>query len=194
MFKECSVKDNERTYQNLKCFKLPKKFRGRNPFVVQLWWIVQSVLVATSPQFMYGWRRFVYRTFGAKIGKNVILRPSVKMTFPWYVEIGDETWVGDNVVFYSLDQIKIGSHVVVSQNTYICTGTHNFQSVNFDMERQPVIIEDQVWLANDVYVAPGVTIKRGCVVGTRSSVFNDLPSGMICYGSPAKPKKVRVIE
>ena len=188
------MKDNERTYQDLKGFSLPKNFRGRNPFFVQLWWIVQSVLVATSPQFMYGWRRFVFRAFGAKIGENVLLRPSVKMTFPWHVEIGDETWVGDNVVLYSLGQIKIGSHVVVSQNSYICTGTHDFLNVNFDMERHPVVIEDQVWLANDVYVAPGVTVERGCVVGTRSSVFNDLPSGMICYGSPAKPKKARLAE
>jgi putative colanic acid biosynthesis acetyltransferase WcaF len=188
------VKDSERMYQDLKSFSLPKYFRGRNPIFVQLWWIIQAVLVSTSPQFMYGWRRFLFRSFGAKIGENVLLRPSVKMTFPWHIEIGDNTWIGDNVVLYSLDRIKIGCDVVVSQNSYICSGTHDFSKITFDMVRKPVVIEDQAWLANDVYVAPGVTVGRGAVVGTRSSVFDDLPRAMICYGSPAKPIKYRVAE
>jgi putative colanic acid biosynthesis acetyltransferase WcaF len=188
------MENSSRTYQDLKKFRLPENFRGKNPIFVQIWWIVQSVLVSTSPQFMYGWRRFVFRAFGARIGKNVLLRPSVSMTFPWNVEIGDDTWIGDNVVLYSLGKIKIGNNVVVSQNSYICSGTHDFCKVSFDMERHPVVIEDQVWVANDVYVAPGITIAIGAVVGTRSSVFNDLPAGMICYGSPAKAKKRRVVD
>ena len=68
--------------QDLNTFKLPKKFRGRNTFVVQLWWLIQSILFRTSPQFLYGWRIFLLRLFGAKIGKKVIIRPSVKITYP----------------------------------------------------------------------------------------------------------------
>ena len=75
---------------------------------------------------MYGWRRNIFRLFGAKIGKNVIIRPSVKMTYPWNIEIGNNSWIGDNVVLYSLDKIEIGNNVVISQNSYLCTGTHNF--------------------------------------------------------------------
>ena len=67
-------------YQDLNSFKLPSNFRGRNAFTVQLWWLVQSVLFKTSPQFLYGWRNFLLRLFGAKIGKKVIIRPSVKVT------------------------------------------------------------------------------------------------------------------
>ena len=183
--------NKQNNFQDLRSFKLPKGFRGRNPFYVQLWWIVQSVFISMSPQFMYGWRRSIYKFFGAKIGKNVLIRPSVKMTFPWHVEIGDYSWIGDDVVLYSLGQIKIGNNVVVSQNSYICTGTHDFSKTTFDMQRYPVQIEDEVWLANDVYVAPGVTIGQGAVVGTRSSVFNDIPGGIISYGSPAKSIKNR---
>ena len=66
-----------RKKQDLQKFKLPPNFRGKNPFTVQFWWIVQGVLFRTSPQFLYGWRRFLLRMFGAQIGKNVIIRPTV---------------------------------------------------------------------------------------------------------------------
>lgn len=185
------MKNNQKIYQDLSKFQLPRNFRGKNPVIVQLWWLVQSIFISTSPQFMYSWRRFIFRVFGAKIGKNVILRPSAKCTYPWHIEIGDNSWIGDNVTLYSLDKIKIGKNVVISQNSYICTGTHNYNKEAFDIERDQITIEDEVWLANDVYVAPGVTISKGAVVGTRSSVLHDLPSQMICFGTPAKSKKRR---
>ena len=60
-----------------------------------------------------------------------------------------------------------------------------------DIGKKPINIEDEVWLPNYVFVGPGVTIGRGTIVGARSSVFGDLPEGMICYGSPARPIKPR---
>ena len=93
--------------QDLKSFKLPKNFRGRNAFIVQLWWLVQSILFRTSPQFLYGWRNFLLRLFGAKIGKKVIIRPSVKITYPWKLSIGNYSWVGDDVDLYTLGDIDI---------------------------------------------------------------------------------------
>ena len=94
--------------QNLNKFQLPKNFRGKNAFVVQLWWIVQGTLFRMSPQFLYGFRRFLLRLFGAKIGKNVIIRSTVRTTYPWKVSIGDYSWIGDDVVLYSLGEIEIG--------------------------------------------------------------------------------------
>ena len=95
--------------QDLSLYKFPKNFRGRNVFVVQTWWFVQAVFFNLSPQFMYGWRRFLLRLFGARIGAGVILRPSVKVTYPWKVRIGDRSWLGDDVVLYSLGEIEIGA-------------------------------------------------------------------------------------
>jgi len=180
------------TVQNLEKFELPVGFRGRRSWLVQLWWIVQSILFKTSPQFMYGWRRFLLRLFGATIGKNVIIRPSVHTQFPWKVNIGDHSWIGDDVVLYSLGEIEIGKNVVVSQRSYLCTGTHDYTSLDFSISAHKIEIKDKCWLATDVFVAPGVTIDSGTVVGARSSVFNNLPSGMICIGSPAKPLRKRI--
>ena len=145
-------------YQELNTFKLPKKFRGKNAFIVQLWWLVQSFLFRTSPQFLYGWRKFLLRLFGAKIGKKVIIRPSVKITYPWKLTIGDYSWIGDDVDLYTLGEIDIGNNVVISQRSYLCTASHNYKKKNFPIYQKPIKICDEVWIATDVFIAPGITI------------------------------------
>ena len=176
---------------NLNEFSLPPHFRGKNGFIVQLWWLVQSTFFACSPQFMYGWRRFLLRCFGCKVGRNCIIRPTVRITYPWKVVIGDNSWIGDNTELYSLGEISIGKNSVISQKSYICTGSHNYLKDSFDIFSTPVSIGDGVWIATDVYVAPGVTIGNNAVVGARSSVFKDLPENSICFGSPAHVVKYR---
>jgi putative colanic acid biosynthesis acetyltransferase WcaF len=178
-------------YQNLKTFTVPNDFRGKSKVIVQLWWLIEKTLFAWSPQFLYSWRRFLLRLFGAKIGKGVLLRPSVRVTYPWKVSIDDYTWVGEDCILYSLGNITIGSHVAIAHGVYFNTGLHDYKSENFDIGAKPVIIEDQSWITNDVYIAPGVTIGKGCVIGARSSVMKSMPEGYICYGSPAVPIKKR---
>ncbi len=177
--------------QNLNKFKLPENFRGRSSITVQLWWFIQATLFALSPQFLYGWRRFLLRRFGAKIGKNVIIRPTVKIQYPWKVKIGDYSWIGDDVNLYSLGEISIGKNTVISQKSYICTGSHDYLSDAFDIYAEPIHIGDKVWIATDVYVAPGVKIEDEVVVGARSSVFKNLEKGNVYVGSPAKFIKKR---
>jgi putative colanic acid biosynthesis acetyltransferase WcaF len=173
--------------QNLEAFRLPPGFRGRSALVVQLWWLVQATLFGCSPQALYGFRRWLLRMFGARIGKKVLIRPSAKFTYPWKVKIGDCCWIGDEVVFYSLGDIDVGHSVVISQRSYLCSATHDYQRPTFDMVGSFVCIEDEVWVSADVFVAPGVRIGRGAVIGARSSVFRNLPPMMVCRGSPALP-------
>ena len=134
------------------------------------------------------------RLFGAKIGRQVIIRPTVKVTYPWKLTVGDYAWIGDDVVLYSLDEINILDRVVVSQGSYICTGSHDITSRNFDLVAHPVSIQAKAWIAAYVFIAPGVVIGEGCVVGARSSVFEDLPPAMVCFGNPARPVRSRINE
>lgn len=180
--------------QNLHKYQTPKDFRGRSAVVVQLWWLVYAALFRTSPQFLYGWRRFLLRLFGANIGKKVIIRPTARITYPWKVSIGNYSWIGDDVVLYSLGNITIGENTVISQRSYICTGTHDYNSQNFRIYAQDIHIGSKCWLATDVYIAPGITIEDGVVVGARSSVFSNLEAQKIYVGSPAKSIKQRQIE
>jgi putative colanic acid biosynthesis acetyltransferase WcaF len=180
--------------QDLDKFILPKNFRGRNAFVVQLWWIVQGTFFRMSPQFLYGFRNFLLRLFGAKIGKKVIIRPTARITYPWKVSIGDYSWIGDDVVLYSLGEIEIGKNVVISQKSYICTASHDYLQSDFPIFAKKSTIEDECWLATDVFVSPGITIGEGSVIGSRSSVYKDIPSNKVCIGSPAKIIRERIRE
>lgn len=178
--------------QELNGFSVPKGFRGGGVIKVQLWWAVQATLFRWSPQVMYRWRAFLLRLFGAKIGKNVVIRPSVKITYPWKLTLGDYAWVGDDAVLYTLGDISVGSHSVISQKSYLCTGSHDYASQYFDINATPIVIGDKCWLATDVFVAPGVTIGNGTVVGARSSVFKSLPANVICRGNPAVVLRERI--
>lgn len=177
-------------YQRLDRFKVPPGFRGASAAYVQLWWCVQA-LMKPLPQVFYGLRRAVLRLFGAKIGRGVLIRPGVEITYPWKVSIGEHSWIGDDVTLYSLGAIAIGPHTVVSQKSYLCAADHDPYDAGFTIRERPIRIGAQVWLASDVWVGPGVSIADGSVVGARSSVFNDLPAGMICVGSPCRPVKPR---
>jgi len=177
--------------QNLGIYRVDPKFRGRSPLFVQFWWIIDAVFFRCSPQVMYGFRRWLLRLFGARIGNGALIRPSVTITYPWKVKIGVNSQIGDDVVLYSYGDITVGDNVVISQKSYLCAGTHDFRSESFGLQAFPIHIEDEVWLAADVFVAPGVSVGRGTVVGARSSVFASLPAMMICTGTPARPVRPR---
>lgn len=166
-------------------FRLPKGFRGKNAFIVQLWWLVDATLFRTSPQLMYKWRVAILRLFGAKIGSNVIIRPSVKITYPWKISIGDNSWVGDEVTLYSLGNISIGRNTIISQKSYLCTGGHDYKTRSFDIYSKPITIGDSVWVAADVFISPGTVIDDSVIVGARSSVFKNLQSNSLYVGNPA---------
>lgn len=178
-------------YQDLARFSLPPGFRGRPAWLVQLWWLVQASLFRCSPQFAYGWRRWLLRRFGMAVGQGVVIRPSATITYPWKVVIGDNAWIGDEVVLYSLGEITIGADAVVSQRSYLCAADHDHTQIDFPIRARPVHIGAQAWIGTDVFVGPGVRVGRAAVVGARSSVFRDLPPAMICLGSPCVPVKPR---
>ena len=183
-------------FLDLKQFELPEGFRGRSPVIVQLWWFVQSTLFAWSPQFMYGWRRMLLRCFGASVGDGVLIRPSARVTYPWKVRIGHQSWIGDDAVVYSLGDINIGENVVISQRGYLCAGTHDYRSVAFPIIAKKIVVEDQCWIAADVFIGPGVHICSGVVVGARSTVLRNIEKSGVFAGNPlryvghvAKPMK-----
>jgi putative colanic acid biosynthesis acetyltransferase WcaF len=180
-----------KTQQDLSKFKIPENFRGKPTWYVQLWWLVQSTIFKNSPQFAYKFRAQILRCFGAEIGKNTIIRPTATFTYPWKIKIGDYAWIGDDVVLYSLGNITIGNHSVISQRSYICAGDHDYRKIEFPIRGPQISIGSQCWIATDTFVAPGVSIGNNTVVGARSSVFKNLPSGFVCTGSPCKPIKPR---
>ena len=168
--------------------------RGRSSLVVILWWLIQGVFFPLSLHNLNGFRAWLLRLFGAKIGRKVIIRPTARFIYPWKVAIGDYSWIGDDVVLYSVDRIKIGSHCVVSQKSYLCTGSHDLADSTFSLITAPINIGNGVWIASDCFVAPGVAIGANSVIGARSSVFRNVPAQKIAWGSPCLPHRDRIID
>ncbi len=165
--------------------------RGRPGWYVLLWWLVQAIVFSITPQPLNSIRCSVLRWFGAKIGQGVLIRPTARFTYPWKVEIGDYSWIGDNVVFYSLDRISIGDHCVISQKSYLCTGSHDVRDRAFGLETNAIAIGHGVWIATDCFIAPGVEIGSNAVIGARSTVLKSMPAQTVCWGSPCRSQYVR---
>ncbi|MDY7019887.1 MAG: hormogonium polysaccharide biosynthesis acetyltransferase HpsU [Cyanobacteriota bacterium] len=168
--------------------------RGRPGWFILFWWFIQAVTFPLTLHSLSGVRCWILRRFGAKIGQGVLIRPTARFTYPWKVEIGDYSWVGDDVVFYSLDQIKIGQHCVISQKSYLCTGSHDITDPAFGLKTAPITVEDGAWVAADCFVGPGVVIGSNAVIAARSSVFKDMPPGQVCVGTPCRPRYERQIK
>ncbi|WP_142251739.1 putative colanic acid biosynthesis acetyltransferase [Bradyrhizobium sp. UNPF46] len=187
------MKSDERPrFQDLSRSKAPPGFRGRSGLIVLLWQSVQQTLFALSPQPAYAWRRWLLRLFGAEVGQGVLVRPTVRVTYPWKVKLGNHCWIGDNAELYSLGPITIGNNAVVSQRSYLCAATHDYKDIIFPLTAQPILIEHEAWVAADCFVAPGVTIGAGAIVGARSTVLRDVAPGTIVAGYPAVFKAKRM--
>lgn len=115
----------------------------------------------------------VLRLFGAKVGDGVVIRSRVNITFPWKLEIGNDVWLGDEVMILSLAPVKIGNNVCISQRAFLCTGSHDFRKESFDLITQPITIEDSSWICAQAFVGPGVTVPEGTMVKAGDAARRD---------------------
>jgi putative colanic acid biosynthesis acetyltransferase WcaF len=173
--------------QDLRTFAMEKNARGRSAFTVQLWWLVSDTIFRGSPQVFYGLRRMLLRLFGAKIGKKVLIRPTVRITFPWKLHVGDYSWIGDFVELYNIAEIEIGSNTVISQYAQLCTGSHDHQDPTFPITSAPITVANEAWVATGAMLYPGVKVGRGAVVAARSVLRGDAREMLVYGGSPARP-------
>ena len=170
---------------------------ARNKLGRALWSVVWLLLYRPTPVPLHAWRRWLLVLFGAKVGKPAYLYPSSRVWAPWNLEMGDHSALAPNVDCYCVARVKIGSFTTVSQYSYICAASHDYNDPCILRQPQmpllsaPVVLGDHVWVAADVFIGPGVTIGEGTVVLARSSVFRDLPAWGVASGSPAKVRKKR---
>lgn len=173
-------------------FRKTPHSRG-NRVARQIWSIAYIALFRPSPRVLHGWRRFLLRCFGARVGKDVKLFPSVRVWAPWNLELGDRCSLGDGVNCYSVDKLTIGACATISQNATLCTATHDATQLHLPLITEAITIGDHAWLCAETFVMPGVKIGAGAVVGVRSTVFGDIPPWQIAYGAPCKivrPRKL----
>ncbi len=158
--------------------------RGRSK-VIELIWIIFQALFITS--FIPGsiHRRILLRWFGATIGQGVIIKPGLKVKFPWRLNIGNHSWIGEKVWIDNLVTVKIGDNCCISQEAYLCTGSHNWSATSFDLITKPITIQDYAWICARSNIGPGVIIGEGAVLTMGSTSGKNLESWQIYRGNPA---------
>lgn len=156
-----------------------------------IWMLVGKPIFRLSFHNWYGFRAILLKVFGAKVGRDVRLRPSVNIEVPWNLILHDGVTVGDYAILYSLGTIEIGERTIVSQYAHLCAGTHDYTDRRFPLIRDPIIIGADAWIGADAFVGPNVKIGRLSVLGARSSAYKDLLPGMVYVGSPARALKKR---
>lgn len=148
-------------------------------------WALAWPLFRLSPRPLWGWRRFLLRMFGAHIGQGVHIYPSVRITMPWNLHIGDQSAVGDRALLYNLGRLTIGRQVTISHQAHVCGGTHDYRAADFPLIKTPIVIGDGAWICADAFVGPGVTIGERAIVAARAAAMQDVPAGKIAAGNPA---------
>jgi len=163
--------------------------------IKRLFWYYTNIIFFNNAFFPINFIKvFLLRIFGAKIGKGLIIKPSVNIKYPWLLNIGNHVWIGEKVWIDNLVQVTIKDNVCISQGAYLLTGNHNYKKESFDLITGEIILEEGVWLGAKSIITPGVTCKSHAVLSALSLANKDLEPYSIYQGNPAVKIKERIIE
>ena len=144
-----------------------------------LWYITNAVFIHSWLIPSSGLKVLLLRIFGARIGGGVTIKPRVNVKYPWFLSIGDNSWIGENVWIDNLTSVSIGSNVCISQGAYLMTGNHDYKDPHFGLIVNKITIEDGAWIGAMAIVTPGVTVSRESVVGVGGILHCDTdPDGI----------------
>ena len=145
-----------------------------------------------GPVFRY-WRSAVLRLWGAKVGRKCAIASSAKIWVPWNLETGDYVSIGPRAEIYNVSEVRLGSNITISQNSYLCTASHDIAYIKKPLVTKSISIGDSAWIAARAIVLPGVTIGEGAVVAAGAVVTKDVEPWTVVGGNPAKFIKKRVL-
>ncbi len=154
-------------------------------------WIAISGILIESWVPGSSWRVFLLRLFGAKIGLGVVVKPRVRIKFPWRLNVGNHTWIGEGVWIDNLGQIDIGCNACISQGAFLCTGSHDWSSNGFDLVVKPIRVMDKTWIGAFVKLGPGSVVEEGAVIQMGSTAVGIISYGTIYGDGSAMPIKPR---
>jgi putative colanic acid biosynthesis acetyltransferase WcaF len=155
-------------------------------------WTIGARFFRFSLRPLFAWRRFVLRLFGAKVGRQVHIYSSAFIYYPWNLEIGDWSSIGEWALIYNLGKVTIGERTTISQRTHLCAGTHDYRDPAMPLLTPPIQIADDVWVCADAFLGPGVTVGKGAIIGARAVVVKNIEPWTIVAGNPARMVKKRI--
>ena len=165
--------------------------RGKLKIIEMIWYFSKRAFFLTSFPWPNTIQLTVLKVFGAKVGRKINIKPRVNIHLPWKLEIGDHTWIGEEVFILNFEPVTIGSNVCISQRAFLCTGNHDYRADDFAFRNAPLSIADGGWIGAQCFVGPGVNIGREAVATAGSVINQSLPENKICTGNPCIPIKDR---
>lgn len=166
---------------------------GANPIKLYLWYFAKEMFIHSAFPFN-GFRRFILRAFGAKIGKGVVLKPHVIIKFPWNLTIGNNVWIGENVWIENQAQVTIEDNVCISQRAMIITGNHDYRKETFDLIIGEIILKEGAWLGADAKLCPGTIMQSHSILTVGSVASGILEPYSIYQGNMAVKIKDRKMQ
>jgi putative colanic acid biosynthesis acetyltransferase WcaF len=166
---------------------------GRSKLVQIAWFVVGLPILRSAWLPSSGIRRMLLRVFGARVGVGVVVKPGVRVKYPWLLEVGDNSWIGEDVWLDNLGWIRIGSNVCISQGAYLCTGNHDWTDPAFGLVVRPVVVHDGAWIGAKAVLCPGIEVGSCAVASAGSVVSANLDADTIYAGNPAVAIRKRVI-
>lgn len=115
----------------------------------------------------------------------------LKGYYKGFMEIGDDTWIGQRCFFHGAAGLRIGREVGIGPEVKVLTSAHDFDSrrqpvIRYPVKFQPVTINDGVDVGVGTVILPGVTVGEGAVIGAGSVVSRDVPPYEVWAGVPAR--------
>jgi putative colanic acid biosynthesis acetyltransferase WcaF len=172
-------------------FREARSFTWSNILFRALWLTAWRGLAAWTPPQFHPWRRMLLRLFGAKIGRGALIWPSARIWYPPNLAMGDYSVLGWRTECYCMAPVIIGTRAVISQYAQLIAGSHDIDDPNFQLIAKPIHIGDYAWIALGAFVAPGVTVGAGAVLGAHALAFKDLEPWTIYVASPAQALRKR---
>jgi len=159
-----------------------------------LWYYVSAIFFRNALLPFSSFKVFILRKFGAKIGQRCYIKPGVNIKFPWFLEVGNNAGIGEDVWIDNLTLVKLGNNVTISQGALLLTGNHDYTSRSFDLMFGEIHLEDGSWVGAKATVGPGVTLHKNAILSLGSMASKDLKENGIYVGNPAVLIKQRVFE
>jgi putative colanic acid biosynthesis acetyltransferase WcaF len=157
------------------------------PWIIRaIWFLVGLPLTRNSLLPFSAFRRVILRIFGAKIGRGVVIKPGFRVKYPWFLKVGNHSWLGEDVWIDNLSMVTIGNHVCISQGAYLCTGNHDWSHPSFRLFVRPIEVHDGAWVSARASLAPGTVVGEGAVVGFGAVARGNVPPYEIHAGNPAR--------
>ena len=156
-----------------------------------LWEFSWTFFCVWTPKPLNEWRLFWLRAFGAKIDGTPFIHQRARISVPWNLTVHDRAMIGDRANINTLGEIEIGARAIVAQESYLSSGSHDFDHPAVPLTVAKITIGEDAFVGARTFVMPGIRIGNRALVGASSVVTRDVPDNVVAVGNPCRVSRTR---